>query len=393
MTVVTCAPNFPEGRLLQGYENRWYQTESMSGIRVVRVKTYVAPNRGVVRRSLDFASFMLSGCIGGLLQPRPDVVAATSPQFLAAVAAWAVGRVRRIPFVFELGDLWPASIDAVGAVRRTGVLRLIERLELRLYRDSASIVALTNHFKANLVARGIDGAKIAVVRNGVDTWRYGPRARDASLAGEWKLGDRFVVGYVGTHGMAHGLGNVLDAAERLADAPELSILLVGAGAERARLIDEARDRCLGNVVFMPPQPKHRMPAVWSLCDVALVHLRNAPLFAGVIPSKIFEAMAMGLPVLLAAPPGEALDVVADAGAGLWVPADDPGELADACRRLMSDTALRRTLAENSLKAAPRHSRRRQAREVLDVLEMVRAGLGDETGLRERSAPAPPAPAA
>ncbi len=109
VTVITCAPNFPTGRLFDGYENRWVQTDVMSGVRVVRVKTYIAPNRGVVRRSLDFLSFLFTGFTAGVFQEKPDVVAATSPQFFAAVAGWAVGAVRRVPFVFELGDLWPAS--------------------------------------------------------------------------------------------------------------------------------------------------------------------------------------------------------------------------------------------------------------------------------------------
>ncbi len=379
VTVVTCAPNFPHGAVFPGYRNRWYQTEEMSGIRVVRVKTFIAANRGVVRRSLDFLSFMVNGFLAGLLQPRPDVVAATSPQFLAAVAGWAVGAWRRVPFVFELGDLWPASIAAVGAVRHGLLLRLVERLELGLYRRAAAVVALTNAFKRNLTERGIEPDKIAVVMNGVDLGRYGPRPRDPALADQWRLDGRFVVGYVGTHGMAHGLTNVLDAAERLTPESDLRFLLVGAGADRDALVAAALQRGLENVVFMPPQPKEIMPAVWSLCDVALVHLRGSPVFAGVIPSKIFEAMAMGLPLLLVAPRGEASRVVLDHGAGQWVPPDDPEALAQAVRDLKGDDDGRQALARRSLDAAPAHSRETQARRMMDVLEMVVAGVGARAG--------------
>ncbi|MCH8111277.1 MAG: glycosyltransferase family 4 protein, partial [Proteobacteria bacterium] len=221
VTVVTSAPNFPQGKLYAGYRNRWYQTERTAGIKVVRVKTFIAPNRGTLLRTLDFLSFLFTGVAAGLLQPRPDVVVATSPQFFAAVAGWLAGAARRVPFVFELGDIWPASIVAVGALEQGWALRMMERLELWLYRRASCVVALTPAFKRNLVRRGIDPAKIAVVVNGVDLGRYAPAGRDAAFAAAWGLGDAFVVGYVGTHGMAHGLANVLDAAERLAGEPRI----------------------------------------------------------------------------------------------------------------------------------------------------------------------------
>ena len=186
--------------------------------------------------------------------------------------------------------------------------------------------------------------------------------------------------------MAHALGNVLDAAERLKEVPELRFLLVGAGAQRDALIAAARRRGLENVVFMPMQPKDAMPDVWSLCDVALVHLKDSPVFAEVIPSKIFEAMAMGLPILLAAPEGEASRVVAEEQAGLWVPAEQPGALADAARALMNDPHTLQTLARQSLAAAPRHSRQRQADEMARVLELAARGLGCEDLGGETGAP-------
>lgn len=379
VTVLTSAPNFPEGKLFAGYRNRWHQVEERDGIRVVRVKTFIAANRGVALRTFDFLSFMASGFIAGLFEKRPDVVVATSPQFFAAVAGWMLGAARRRPFVFELGDLWPASIAAVGAMRDNLFLRWMEKLELFLYRRAACVVALTDAFKANLVARAIPAEKIAVVVNGVDTPRYAPRPRDAELAERWNLGGKFVVGYVGTHGMAHGLGNVLDAAERLRDEAELRFMLVGAGAERDQLVAAAERRGLTNVVFIPPQPKDEMPRIWSLCDVALVHLRDSPVFAEVIPSKMFEAMGMGLPLILALPPGEATAILKADGAGLCVPPEDPAALAEAALTLMRDAGRRAELGRASLAAAPGHSRERQAARMIRVLEAAATGSGGGAG--------------
>ncbi|MBI4184332.1 MAG: glycosyltransferase family 4 protein [Proteobacteria bacterium] len=388
VTVLTTAPNFPDGKLFAGYANRWRQVETMSGIRVVRVKSYIAPNRGTLLRTLDFLSFMANGFIAGLFERRPDVVAANSPQFFTAVAGWALAAAKLRPFVFEVADLWPKSILAVGAMKRGRVLRLIERLELFLYRRAAVVVALTDAFKHDIVGRGISAEKVAVVRNGVDLPRYSPRPRDQDLAKEWGLEDKFVVGYVGTHGMAHGLMNVIEAAAGLTAETNIAFLLVGAGAERDSLIAAARRRKLGNIVFMPAQPKARMPAVWSLCDVALVHLRNASAFAEVVPSKIFEAMAMGLPILLAAPRGEASELIEAEGVGLSVTPGDPAALAQAVTTLRDQETMRRRYARNARSMAPEHSRERQARDTLDALLLAASGRGGEAAAirsRERGA--------
>lgn len=373
VTVITSAPNFPDGKLFPGYRNRWRQVEEIDGIRVVRVKTLITSNKGTILRILDFLSYMVMAFLAGLGERRPDLIAASSPQFFAAVGAWALSATRRLPFVLELADLWPESIVAVGAMRKSLALRWMEKLELFLYRRAARVVTLTAAFKRNLMQRGIPGGKIDVVINGVDLPRYAPRARDTALASSWGLAESdFVVGYIGTHGMAHGLQNVLSTAA-LIGCRGVRFLFVGAGSEREMLIAEARRQGLGNVVFVPAQPKETMPAFWSLCDVALIHLKNAPTFATVIPSKIFEAMGMGLPILLAAPKGEASDIVESESIGLWTPSNDPQVLADVVLLLKQDHGLLSKLAAQSRAMASNHSRERQASEMLTVLRKT-AGM-------------------
>jgi glycosyltransferase involved in cell wall biosynthesis len=368
VTIITSAPNFPQGVLFNGYQNHWWKTEDMSNIKVVRVKTYISPNKGVVLRSLDFLSFGVMGFFVGLFQTRPDIVVATSPQFFSAVAGWAVAACRRLPFIFELGDLWPSSIAAVGAIKKGVLLNWVEKFELFLYRRSSRIAALTHAFKINLVRRGIEESKIDVVLNGVDLPRYAPRKRDEKLARKWLLEDKFVIGYVGTHGMAHGLKNVLNVAEQLRKNERIRFLLAGAGAERDKLLQHAKTRSLSNVIFMPMQPKEAMPAVWSLCNVALVHLKDDPAFSEVIPSKIFEAMAMGLPILIAIPDGEARRVVEDNSAGIWVPPENPKAFVNAVKKLSNDGQLYDKLSANSLAAAPNYSRSIQADRMISVFK-------------------------
>ena len=370
VTIVTCYPNFPQGRIYPGWRQRWFQMDEVDGMRVVRLRTYIARNEGFLKRTLDFVSFMAAAVIASPRLPRPDVVVATSPQFFAAVGGWIVSLMKRRPFVFELGDLWPASIRAVGAMRESAFLDLVEKLELYLYRKSAAVVALTEAFKQDLVRRGIDPDKIEVVINGVDLPRYAPRAKDEDLMRRHHIESRFVVGYIGTHGLAHDLGNVIAAADLLRDRPDSCFLFVGDGATKPALVEAARARGLANVRFLEPRPKEEMPAHWSLCDAALIHLKDDKVFAEVIPSKIFEAMAMGLPLVLVAPEGEATRIVAREQAGVVVAAGQPKALADTVRILCDDSAARRRLAENSLAAAPRYSRERQAESMARVLARV-----------------------
>jgi colanic acid biosynthesis glycosyl transferase WcaI len=230
VTVITCAPNFPEGKVYAGYRNRWHQRETIDGIEVVRVKSFIAANKGFAARILDYVSFMLTGSVAALFVQRPDVVLATSPQFFCAVGGWLVAKLRRRPFVFEVRDLWPESIKAVGAMRQGRLIEALEKLELFLYRQASGVVVATEAFRENLRSRGIDPRKITVVRNGVDLTRYAPRERDTQLAEELGLTGKFVVGYLGTHGMAHALHRVVEAAELVRDDPRLHFLFVGGGA-------------------------------------------------------------------------------------------------------------------------------------------------------------------
>ena len=368
VTVITTAPNFPEGKLFAGYKNRWYTVEDMEGIRVVRVKTYITANAGFARRSLDYLSFMVAGFGAGLLQQRPDVVVGTSPQFFTVCGAWMVSVFQRRPFVFELRDLWPASIQAVGAMGESRLLRILERLEMFLYRKAALIVSLTHSFKTALIARGIDSDKIEVVINGVDLDRYSPREQDQALARQYDLEGKFVVGYIGTHGLAHALHRVLETAELLRDHKEIVFLLVGSGARRDALVEQAAEMGLDNVRFMPRQAKENMPGIWSLCDISLIQLKDDPLFASVIPSKIFESMGMGLPIILSLPKGEAAGIILQSGAGVVVPPEQPEKLAETVVRLFENRDELAGLASASLAAAPGHSRERQARRMLEVLE-------------------------
>lgn len=368
VTVVTCAPNFPEGKLFPGYRNHWRRVELVDGIRVVRVKTYITANEGTIKRTLDYTSFMVTGFLAGLFERRPDVVIATSPQFFCAVAGWALAGIRRLPFVFELRDLWPASITAVGAMRRGPVIGMLERLELFLYRRADAVVPVTHAFRSDLISRGIAADKIHVVINGVDLERYRPAAKDAALEAEIDLAGRLVVGYLGTHGLAHALHRVLDAADLLRDRQEIVFVFAGGGAERANVEKAVEQRGLTNVRLVPRQPKEMMARLWSVCDIALIPLRDTPVFATVLPSKLFEAMGMGIAVLMSLPEGEATAIVRATGCGVCIPPEDAAAMSEALVHFLDHPEELAKAKRSSADAASDHSRQTQAMLMLDILE-------------------------
>jgi len=371
VTVITCAPNFPEGKVFEGYKNKWLSKQKIEGINVWRVKTYITANEGFIKRIIDFISFMLSSLFFGLFTRKVDVVIGTSPQFFTVISAWALAKLKRVPFVFELRDIWPASITAVGAMRGSWIIKALEKLELFLYRQADLIISVTHSFKLELENRGVSANKIKVVLNGVDLSKYKPLPdKDKAFSEEFQLQGKFVAGYVGTHGLGHGLDSIIEAAELLKSEDDIRIVLAGGGADRARLekLVEARD--LSNVVMLPKQPKENMPKIWSLCDISLVSLKDTPLFSTVIPSKIFESMAMSLPIIISVPEGESTQIIRTQKAGLVIPPENSNSLFEAILNIKKDKNLYRDLAHNSRLAASKFNRKTLATEMLSHIEKL-----------------------
>jgi len=366
VTVITCAPNFPKGKVFDGYQNKAFQTETIEGIEVIRVWSYITANEGFVRRILDYLSFMASAIVASPRVRGVDLVIGTSPQFFTAVAAYVVSRMKRIPYVFELRDLWPESIKAVGAMKESFAIRMLERLEMFLYRKAARIVSVTESFKQVLMRRGIECTKIEVVTNGVDVSQFKPRPKDPELTRKLGLEGKFVAGYIGTHGMAHALETLLQAADRLR-GQNFAFIFLGDGARKQALREMADQMKLDNVVFIDSVPKADVPKYWSLLDVSIIHLRKTELFTTVIPSKLFECMGMGIPVLHGVE-GESADIVRREQVGIPFEPEGVDQLCEALQSLKSDPARLARFREQCLRAAGNYDRTYLALRMLKVLE-------------------------
>ena len=372
VTVLTAMPNHPTGVIPPEYRGKPFVRESYRGVNVCRTWIYAAANKGFAKRSAAYGSYAASAMLHGQWRVPPcDVVIATSPQLLCGAAGAAVAATRRVPFVLEIRDLWPESIVAVGALPAGHpVIRGLEVLEKGLYRAADHVVVVTDAFRDNLSSRGVPRDKISVIKNGVDLQRFHPSPRDTAMRARLGFGERFVCAYVGTHGMAHGLDAVLDAAKALLGDDRIRFLFVGEGAERARLQRRIVDEHLTNVQMLGSLPRDAMNEVYATADLCLVPLRKTELFTTVIPSKIFEIFAMARPVLLSVD-GEARSIVERAEGGRFVPPEDVAQMVDAIRAYATsphEAAAAGQRAERYVRA--HFDRARLAEDYLGILERV-----------------------
>ncbi len=370
VTIITCAPNFPDGQLFEGYKNRWFQTEQMDGITVIRVWSFMARNAGFVLRLLDFFSFMVSGFLGGLRVRDADIIIGTSPQFFTVCAAYCLAKVKQRPFVFEMRDIWPESLQAVGMSNAGLSVRLAAPLADYLYRRADHLIVVTHSFKAYLQDRGVSGERVTVIQNGVDPDMFFPIPADISLQQELQLEDKFVVGYLGTHGLAHGLESVVEAARLAGQTDDLTavhFITVGAGAQFDRIKEIASD--LDNFTMIGQVSRADILRYWSLLDASLIHLKASPLFESVIPSKMFEAMAMGVP-LLHGVGGESADIVRTSRSGICFAAEQPEALLSAIRQISTDKDAYQQMKTSCLSSAQNYNRANLADRMADCLQGV-----------------------
>jgi glycosyltransferase involved in cell wall biosynthesis len=382
LVVVTGVPNVPDGVVYQGYRNRLRQRDIVDGIQVLRVWTYLAANRGTVCRVLNYLSFMVSSVLGVIGLRRPDIVVATSPQFFCAWAGRIAAAVWRVPFVLDVRDLWPESISAVGAIRNAYILRILEWMEKKLYAWSRCIVTVGEGYRARLVERGVPPDSITVIPNGVDAAFASCLSSDAvrRVRRTYGLDKAFVCAYIGTIGMACGLDIVLEAARRLrrAGRTDIRFLLVGDGATRATLQQQAEREQLDAVIFAGRRPREEVPAFLAVADACLVHLRKAEPFRSVLPSKLFEAAAMERPIILGVE-GAAADWLRTAGAGFTIEPENAIQLVATIDRLIGEPGLGREAGRRGRAyVEANHDRATLAERYLELLDAVQ-----KSGQRQR----------
>ena len=365
VTIITCAPNFPHGKVYNGYKNKLYQKEYIDGIEVIRVWSYITSNSGFLKRVLDYISFGIMAFLVGLFK-KHDLIIATSPQFFTTWAAWGLSKIKRKPWIFELRDLWPESIKTVGAMKQGKAIDTLEKIELGLYKSCNKVVAVTDAFKTNLINRGIDANKIEVVTNGSNMELFSPREKNQELLKSLNLENKFVIGYIGTHGMAHSLDFIVNSISKIKDE-DIHFLFIGDGAMKQKVLELAKDLNIKNATFLNPIKKDDVPDYLNICDVSLAPLKKEDNFKTVIPSKIFEASAMLKPTLLGVE-GQAQEIIETHNAGLCFEPENEKDFIEKVQILKNNREKYIELQKGCEELAITYDRKRLAQKMLEVIK-------------------------
>lgn len=372
VTVLCAFPNHPHGIVPEKYRGHWVVEENCDGIRVWRCFHLAVPNKGVLKRSLSFFTFMVSAIVTGAFRRGAfDVVVATSPQLLCGLAGWVVARLRGLPFVLEIRDLWPQQIVDLGILRNRALIRMLYGLERFLYKRAKHIVTTAPAMTEDLIRRGVPSDKVTTIPNGIDVsfFRPLPRENEVREIYGWAPEDVIVM-YIGTLGLSQGFETIIEAAALLQSEERMRFVIVGDGAARERIERLIQERRLSNVTLLPAQDKDRMPLFYAAGDIHLVPLRRLPVFRTNIPSKMFEIMACARPMVVGIE-GQACSLLEQAQAGIAVRPEDAQAYAEAIRRLANNPSLREKLGENGRAfVVQHHDRRKKAQEFLEVLERV-----------------------
>lgn len=378
VSILTGFPNHPTGVVPREWRTRLRRLryhEQDDGADVFRTWLWALPNRKSHERMRNYASFCVSAAIRGMSLPRPDVIIGTSPQLLVGLAGWWLAQIQRVPFVFEVRDLWPESLSAVGMGSERSLLhRTLGGIAKFLYQRCNHIVVVTPAFKEHLIRRWQTPAeKISIVENGVETEMFSPAGDNITASVRAQLGStgEFLVCYIGTMGMAHGLETLLQSAKRLrTEQPSVHFLLIGEGAEKERIREIVRSERLTNVTILDQQPREQIPSFISACDAALVLLKKTDVFKTVIPTKLLEFMACERAVILGVD-GQARKLVEEARAGIVIEPEDSDALSRAVLQLYADPMRREILGQNGREYVVRYcSRRSTAERYIEVLSNI-----------------------
>jgi glycosyltransferase involved in cell wall biosynthesis len=350
VVVVTTVPNYPTGKVYEGYRLRPWQREEPDGIQVIRVGAFPDHSQSAVRRTLNYLSFGASaGMLGPLLSGPADAMYVWHPPLTIGLSAWMFSLAHNVPFLYGVHDIWPEMVQATGMLTNRGILAMLSRLESFVYRRAAAIGVISPGFRRNLMDKGVPAEKIHWLPDWADEAVYRPVPPDPALAERLGMAGRFNIVFGGNLGILQSLDVVIEAAGRLRDLPEVQFVLVGDGTERKRLQEMAASLGVRNVQFIPPQPPTQMPWIFALAQGLLVHLKRDPLFELSIPAKTMAYLACGRPILMAVA-GDATELIQRAHAGVTCPNGDPEAMAEAVRQLYRMTPdCRQAMGENGLR--------------------------------------------
>ena len=364
ITVITCFPNFPRGKLFKGYKNQLLKIEKINSIKIIRVWTYISKNEGTIKRIIDYVSFAVTSSVAGLFL-KPDIIIGTSPQFFTIFAAYFLARIKNIPWIFELRDLWPESINTVKAIKNKSILSILEKIEIFFYKNCTKIIAVTQSFKKDLINRGINHSKIEVVENGVNLENFTIKN---TFKKNLNLRNKFIIGYIGTIGMAHGIEFIVNSIPNI-KIKNIHFLIIGDGSRVGKIKDIANKKSINNITIMKAVPRNEILGIYSQIDVALVNLNKSDSFKKVIPSKIFEAAACEKPILLGVE-GESERIIKKFNAGICFKPENSTSFETAIKKIR-DSKNYKKYQHGCKKLAAKYSREVLAKKMFSIIKDIK----------------------
>lgn len=366
VTILTAMPNYPVGEVFEGYRGKILMEEELEGIRIVRTWIYTTPSKGFIARLMNYFSFTLTSVLLGLWKVgKHDIIFTESPPLFLGGSGYILSALLQAKYIFNVSDLWPESAVKLGVLKNEPLIKMSTMLEEFCYDKADLISGQTRGIVDNIASRGYDPAKIFLLTNGVDTALFSKANRDETLREELGIAGKFALVYAGIHGLAQGLEVMVRAAERLRDYPEIAIVFVGEGPEKEQLVKLAQELELTNVYFLPLQKKKDMPRLLASMDATIIPLKKLDLFKGALPSKMFEALACELPIVLAVD-GEARVLIEAAEAGIYVEPENVDEMSAAVLKLYQNPDLVKTLGANGRVYVEEHYSRRRILEKFEA---------------------------
>ena len=366
VTMLTEFPNHPSGIIPSQYIGKLFERTVVDGIEVIRVWVKASPVKNFRNRMLFYLSYMFSGIIAGIFfaRGRYNLLYATSPPLFVGGAALVLSYIKRIPMVFEVRDLWPESAVALGELSNSRAISWSTKLETACYRKAIQVIVVSHGAYNRLIQRGISPDKLFVLPNGanIDMFNFNGYERER-LRNELGMGGQFVALYAGIHGLAQGLETIIETARLLQVFPKVHIILIGDGPKKAELLSLANEYGLPNLTLLPEKPNEQIPSYLSAADIALVPLKKAEVFNGVLPSKIFDAWACERPVLLSID-GEARELVESVLGGLYIPPETPNKMAEAIINLMNSPMELDSMGKNGCAYTKLYHSRKVLAEIL-----------------------------
>jgi colanic acid biosynthesis glycosyl transferase WcaI len=333
VTVITGFPNYPYGKLYDGYKIRFWEKMESGGIRVFRVPLFPDHSRSIIRRFLNYVSFSVTSAIAGIvLGRRMDVMVVFHPPLTMGVTAWVVSKLRDIPYVYCISDLWPELMIASGVLSNQSIIRALFAMESFVYEKATIVAPVSSGMSDRLLQKGVTQNKLEILTDWANEEIFYPVSPDYELRKRLGIGNDFTIMFAGQLGIAQGLDTLLDATYLLKGSIPLNVVIVGDGIEKERLMNKATDYGLDNVYFVGRFPEKDMPKLYALADGMLVHLAASDVFSMSVPSKIYSYMACGRPVL-AAVAGTTAEIVTTFRCGVICEPGNPSEMAESIRAL------------------------------------------------------------